>query len=112
MCFPLYQLDDVEFVKVDVEGYESLLVQGAKKFFANAKPRHVVMEVNHEQWERRSNMSHWMSFEDTADFFTGLGYKMVLLKEYETNPNAEAVTAEQVRSRGRPQTNPDVVFLL
>lgn len=58
----VYPLDDlvaehigeISFIKVDVEGFESFVLQGAKKIFAAENPPAMLMEFNIEALERQN----------------------------------------------------------
>ena len=44
-----YALTDIDFIKIDVDGYEDLLVKGAKETIANNKP---VINIEMKRWKR------------------------------------------------------------
>ena len=65
---------NVSVVKIDVEGFESMVVNGGRKFFAEVKPQIVFMEVNRPLWNNNRNFGGWQSIRDVLEFFRDLGY--------------------------------------
>jgi len=70
------QLKDVYAVKIDVEGFESLFVTGAKKFFTDVHPKILMMELNGLLWHSRAGMPGYMDIPDTLRFFEKVGYEI------------------------------------
>lgn len=99
-------------VKVDVEGFESLLVAGGRRFFSTVLPRFVFMELNWDLWVARRQVPGWMSMADTAAVFTDLGYKMYLLDQLaRLELRGERPAEVTIATLPKDTPNPDVVFI-
>lgn len=73
------------FVKIDVEGFESLVFAGGKTFFQTIHPKYVFFEVNWKLWHGRREMPHWMSVSDTIVFLEAIGYEVYDANTYFKN---------------------------
>jgi FkbM family methyltransferase len=73
------------FVKIDVEGFESLVFDGGKDFFRNVHPNYVFFEVNWSLWHSRREMPHWRSVQDTVAFLEENGYEVYEAEDYFKN---------------------------
>lgn len=67
---------NVHVVKIDVEGFESLVVSGGMNFFTEIKPKFIFMEMDSKLWETRKMKKGWKSIHDIILFFKKLGYCM------------------------------------
>lgn len=68
------RLRDVYFVKIDVEGFESLVFSGGQQFIHNVRPRYIYFEWMPNLWNERYSMTGWMSLRDTIAFLNAHGY--------------------------------------
>ena len=64
----------VHVIKIDVEGFESLVVSGGIYFFSQVKPKFIFMEINTRLWNMRKNMFGWKSISEVLIYFKDLGY--------------------------------------
>merc|ERR1740122_7966 len=64
------------FAKIDVEGFESLVLAGGEKFFAlsTCRPRYVFYEVNYKLRNGRKTMRGWRSVTEFVRWFGDRGY--------------------------------------
>ncbi|HSV45092.1 MAG TPA: FkbM family methyltransferase [Ramlibacter sp.] len=89
---PLARLDDfaierADLVKMDVEGAEGLLVQGATQFLARHRPT-IVAEFSHEMLNRISGMPGAAFLR----LFTALGYRVSVFDKLTHQPHPVADT--------------------
>ena len=72
----------VDIIKIDVEGFESLVVCGGIHFFSQVKPKFIFMEINTRLWNMRKNMFGWKSISEVLIYFKGLGYCVRSVAKY------------------------------
>ena len=51
------KIKEIDFIKIDVEGFEAEIVEGAKKTFAIIKPKFIQMEFNLHQMFRNTSLN-------------------------------------------------------
>jgi FkbM family methyltransferase len=91
----LVRLDDlslrrVDFVKIDVEGFEPKAIAGGKNLIASNSPL-ILSEINFEQLQQRSGMS----YSDFGDFMKSIGYSKYAMIE-----GTGAATVEEAANKG------------
>ncbi len=68
------QLERVDFVKIDTDGYEWDVLRGSKEMLKKYKPQ-VIFEIGIYVMQEKG-----ISFSDYEDFFTDLGYRLYTVK--------------------------------
>jgi len=86
-------------VKIDVEGFESFVVQGGKRFFSTVRPRLVFMEINAALWDSRSSTSGWLSVAEVLRFFVDLQYDILEEHVFAADVTASPLTIDAVLQR-------------
>ncbi|WP_331326207.1 FkbM family methyltransferase [Methylobacterium fujisawaense] len=91
----LVRLDDlslrrVDFVKIDVEGFEPKAIAGGKNLIGSNSPL-MLSEINFDQLQQRSGMS----YNDFGDFMKSLGYSKYAMIE-----GKGAATVEEAALKG------------
>lgn len=71
-----YNVDNIDFIKIDVEGYECKVLNGGMNFIAKHKP-YILIEVG---WGK--NHPEWPYCENQYNKLFKLGYKKVNFKNY------------------------------
>ena len=108
---PLDQINnlpsEIFAVKIDVEGFESLVVNGGRSFFSSVRPRIIFMEFNKYLWLSRSSMNGWMSRTDVLIFFEQLGYIFYADSSYASGKKIQ-MSIDSINQRDRI----DMVFVL
>jgi FkbM family methyltransferase len=96
------RLNDVVATKIDVEGFEGLVIPGAKGFFGSAKTLKLIfIELNGALWNSPSRKSHpsWMSMADAVSYFESLGFEAHHEGEFAKSSNSRVVSSTEVRSQ-------------
>lgn len=79
-------IDEIDFLKIDVEGAEMLALEGARPLFERGKIRAGMIEVC------PGNLSiYGNSVQDLSDFFDSNGYSLKVIGGNHANPNSEEV---------------------
>lgn len=73
-CLDDFQLDNVSFIKIDVEGYEINVLKGAIETIKRCKPK-ILFEVWPDKWFEKSR-------DELLTFVRSLGYNPVQLTNY------------------------------
>lgn len=63
------QVDRIRLLKVDTEGYEGPVLQGAQRLLEEGRIDHLIVEINRSQWERLG-----LDFETAMNDLARLGY--------------------------------------
>ena len=95
----------VQVVKIDVEGFESLVVSGGQSFFQTVRPALIFMEMHPGMWDSRQQMGGWQSRSEVVSFFRKLGYCARYEDDYANSASAPCFEENEPRKR-------DVVFKL
>ena len=85
----------IDILKIDVEGYEWRVLQGARQMFATAPPRFVFIEYSN--W----NLIHVGQMErpeDLLDFLAQVGYKLWWINTPKKGLTGSEVTPELFQS--------------
>lgn len=72
------ELDHVDFIKIDVEGYELEVLKGAHRIIHKYKP-YIVLEINHGALERRG-----VEYHEVVQFLKERGYDYDFLQPLHT----------------------------
>ena len=92
-CLDTYKMDNIAFIKIDVEGHEESVLLGAKETLVRCRPS-VLVEV--EDCHKPGAVA------SIHEFMTGLGYGAYFLKDHSLRPFAEFNLATQ-QDRKRPE---------
>lgn len=92
-------LADVVAVKMDVEGFESMVISGGKEFFSRVKPRMIFMEMNEYLWKKRSGSPHYMAMDETLRFLVGIGYSILEQGPFSAGASAPALSVEDTLAK-------------
>jgi FkbM family methyltransferase len=95
----------VHILKIDVEGFESLVVSGGMEFFKEVRPKFIFMEMNAKLWNIRQNMPGWKSMSDVLIYFQELGYCARSEPKYAKDPFTPCAKIGDILSR-------DIIFTL
>lgn len=71
-----YQIDNVDFIKIDVEGFEHKVLEGGMNFISKHKP-YLLIEVG---WG--TNHPNWDECEKQYNKLFDIGYKKVVFQNY------------------------------
>jgi hypothetical protein len=71
-----YQIDNVDFIKIDVEGYEHKVLEGGINLISKYKP-YILIEVG---WGTKH--PNWKECEKQYNILFEIGYKKVIFKNY------------------------------
>ena len=69
-----YEIDNVDFIKIDVEGFENKVLEGGMKLIEKYKP-YILIEVG---WG--TNHPNWIDCENQYNRLFDIGYKKVIFK--------------------------------
>lgn len=86
----LPEIDDLPFVKMDIEGAEYFCLQGAEKLFSKHLPA-TVCEINPWYLE-----GFGVKTEDVTKFFTDKGYKIFFYTNKDGEKKLEQVSVEEI----------------
>ena len=76
-CLDHFEFDSVDLIKIDVEGHEHDVLQGARKTIKQHWPLLVV-----EMWTYRNKVSD-ANRRRTIDFLNSLGYEIVDVRQHD-----------------------------
>ena len=82
-------LDRVDFMKVDVEGFEEQVFRGAEDFFLTSPPRAIVFEQNGFKVSERTGAFR---------FLEGIGYQISALPKTILRPKAVSIDDPQAQT--------------
>ena len=71
-----YEIDNIDFIKIDVEGFENQVLKGGMNLISKYKP-YILIEVG---WG--TNHPNWKDCEKQYNKLFELGYKKVIFKDY------------------------------
>jgi FkbM family methyltransferase len=71
-----YEIDNLDFIKIDVEGYENKVLEGGMELISKHKP-YILIEVG---WGTKH--PNWKECEKQYNTLFDIGYKKVIFKNY------------------------------
>ena len=76
-----YELQDVGFIKIDVEGHELAVLQGAERTLASSRPNLLVECNDDHQPEGAAKLGRWLASRDYDGYFV-LGAQLLPIDRY------------------------------